>query len=178
MADEENNEESNGEEIVVKKSGNKQIMIMFVLCIAVIVLTPVAVLYALNIFDGTEPEKVSAEPDKYTEVTMEEISVNISRSSGQHLILVEITLHLTPDDKMKLLFEKPAEGAKSLLKVFQAEIIDILRTKVMEDLEAGNSVKKKLEKDIKLTLNKIKNELAPEVPGQVLRVYFSRYMLQ
>lgn len=177
MADEENKEE-NSEEIVVKKSGSKQIMIMFVLCIAVIVLTPVAVLYALKIFDGTEPEKTTAEPDKYTEVTMEEISVNIGRSSGQHVILVEVTAHLTSEPEMFALFQKPAEGQVSLLKVFQAEIIDILRTKVMEDLEAGNSVKKKLEKDIKLTLNKVKAELAPSVPGQVLRVYFSRYMLQ
>ena len=176
MADEENAEEK--EEIVVKKSGNKQIMIMFVLCIAVIVLTPVAVLYALNIFDGTEPEKVGEGPKKYQEVTLDEISVNISRSSGQHVILVEITLHLTDDAALMPLFLKPGEGGKSLLKVFQAEIIDILRTRVMEDLEAGNTVKKKLEKDIKLTLNNIKGELAPEVPGQVLRVYFSRYMLQ
>lgn len=176
MAEEENEEK---EEIVVKKSGgSKQIMIMFVLCIAVIILTPVAVLYALKIFDGTEPEKVSAEPDKYNEVTLEEISVNISRSSGQHVILVELTIHLTPEPQMMALFMKPGEGAKSLLKVFQAEIIDILRTKVMEDLEAGNSVKKKLEQDIKLTLNKVKSELAPDIPGQVLRVYFSRYMLQ
>ncbi|MCM8525942.1 MAG: flagellar basal body-associated FliL family protein [Lentisphaeraceae bacterium] len=177
MADEEKPQEDN-EEIVVKKSGSKQIMIMFVLCIAVIVLTPVAVLYALKIFDGTEPEKTSAEPDKYNEVTMEEISVNISRSSGQHVILVEVTIHLTSEPEMLKLFEKPAEGSTSLLKVFQAEIIDILRTKVMEDLEAGNSVKKKLEKDIKLTLNKVKAELAPHIKGQVLRVYFSRYMLQ
>lgn len=175
MADEN---EENKEEIVVKKSGNKQIMIMFVLCIAVIVLTPVAVIYALNIFDGTEPEKVRAEPDKYQEVTMDEISVNISRSSGQHVILVELTIHLTNEPEILALFNKPGEGAKSLLKVFQAEIIDILRTRVMEDLEAGNTVKKKLEKDIKLTLNKVKSELAPEVPGQVMRVYFSRYMLQ
>jgi len=176
MADEEKNE--NNEEIVVKKSGNKQVMIMFVLCIAVIVLTPVAVLYALKIFDGTEQEKVRDKPKKYQEVTLDEISVNISRSSGQHVILVEITLHLTDDPEILPLFLKPGEGAKSLLKVFQAEIIDILRTRVMEDLEAGNTVKKKLEKDIKLTLNNVKSELAPEIPGQVLRVYFSRYMLQ
>lgn len=177
MADEENTEE-NSEEIVVKKSGSKQIMIMFVLCIAVIVLTPVAVLYALKIFDGTDQEKTSEEPDKYNEVTLDEISVNISRSSGQHIILVELTVHVTSEPEMLLLFDKPAEGTVSLKKVFQAEIIDILRTKVMEDLEAGNSVKKKLEKDIKLTLNKVKAELAPEIKGQVLRVYFSRYMLQ
>lgn len=176
MADEEEKEEK--EEIVVNQSGNKQIMIMFVLCVAVIVLTPVAVLYALKIFDGTEPEKVSAEPDKYNEVVMEEISVNIARSSGQHVVLVEPTIHLTPEPEMMALFMKAGEGGKSLLKVFQAEIIDILRSKVMADLEAGNSVKEKLQHDIKLTLNKVKSELAPEVPGQVLRVYFSRYMLQ
>ena len=63
-------------------------------------------------------------------------------------------------------------------KVFQAKIIDILRTKVMEDLEGSASVKKKLEKDVLLTLNGVKNELAPEIQGQVMRVYFSKYILQ
>ena len=177
MAEEENNEENN-EEIVVKKSGNSQIMIMFILCLAVIILTPFSVFYVLDIFNGVEPEKASVQHDEYQEVTMEDISVNISRSSGQHVILVELTIHVTPEPEMKALFMKPAEGQVSLLKVFQAEIIDILRTKVMEDLEGSNSVKRKLEKDIKLTLNKVKNELQPKIPGQVLRVYFSKYMLQ
>lgn len=178
MADEEK-KDGEGEEIVVKKSGNSQIMIMMVLCIAVILLTPFAVIYTLRIFDGAEQEKVSdVEPEDYQEVTLDEISVNISRSSGQHIILVELTLHLTKGPAMKGLFEDPADGVKSLKKVFQANIIDILRTKVMEDLEGSASVKKKLEKDIMLTLNSVKNELAPEIQGQVMRVFFSRYILQ
>ncbi|MCM8530402.1 MAG: flagellar basal body-associated FliL family protein [Lentisphaeraceae bacterium] len=178
MADEEK-KDGEGEEIVVKKSGNSQIMIMMVLCIAVILLTPFAVIYTLRIFDGAEQEKVSdVEPEDYQEVTLDEISVNISRSSGQHIVLVELTLHLTKGPAMKALFEDPADGVKSLKKVFQANIIDILRTKVMEDLEGSASVKKKLEKDIMLTLNSVKNELAPEIQGQVMRVFFSRYILQ
>ena len=48
----------------------------------------------------------------------------------------------------------------------------------MEDLEGSASVKKKLEKDVLLTLNGVKNELAPEIQGQVMRVYFSKYILQ
>ena len=79
---------------------------------------------------------------------------------------------------MLALFQDPADGVKSLKKVFHAKIIDILRTKVMEDLEGSASVKKKLEKDVLLTLNAVKNELAPEVQGQVIRVYFSKYILQ
>ncbi|MCM8535177.1 MAG: flagellar basal body-associated FliL family protein [Lentisphaeraceae bacterium] len=178
MADEEK-KDGEGEEIVVKKSGNSHIMIMMVLCIAVILLTPFAVIYTLRIFDGAEQEKISdVEPEDYQEVTLDEISVNISRSSGQHIVLVELTLHLTKGPKMKALFEDPADGVKSLKKVFQANIIDILRTKVMEDLEGSASVKKKLEKDIMLTLNSVKNELAPEIQGQVMRVFFSRYILQ
>jgi flagellar basal body-associated protein FliL len=176
MAEEEIKEE---EEIVVKKSGNSQVMIMMVLCIAVILLTPFAVIYTLRIFDGAESEKVgTSEPLKYQEVTLDEISVNIARSGGQHIVLVELTIHLTPGDKMKALFEDPAEGSTSLKKVFQSQIIDILRTKVMEDLEGSASVKKKLEKDVLLTLNKVKNELASDIQGQVIRVYFSRYILQ
>ena len=172
--------EGEGEEIVVKKSGNSQIMIMMVLCIAVILLTPFAVIYTLRIFDGAEQEKVSGDTtlQDYEEVTLSEISVNISRSSGQHIILVDLTLHITKGPKMKALFEDPADGMKSLKKVFQAKVIDILRTKVMEDLEGSASVKKKLEKDVLLTINSVKNELAPEIQGQVIRVYFSRYILQ
>ena len=48
MAEEEN-KEAEGEEIVVKKSGNSQVMIMMVLCIAVILLTPFAVIYTLRV---------------------------------------------------------------------------------------------------------------------------------
>ncbi len=172
-------ENENKEEIVVKKSGNKQIMIMFILCIAVILLTPAAVIYALKTFDGTPEEKVITVTDDYSEITMENITVNISRSSGQHLLMVDLTLHITNTPEMIALFAKPADGGpKSLLKVFNAEIIDILRTKVMEDLEAGGGVKKKLEQDIKLTLNKVKTQLQPGVEGEVMRVYFSKYMLQ
>lgn len=181
MADDDKKEvEGDGEEIVVKKSGNSQVMIMMVLCIAVILLTPFAVIYTLRVFDGAEQADVSSaiETKKYQEVTLEGISVNISRSSGQHIILVDVTLHLTEQPAMKALFEDPADGVKSLKKVFQAKIIDILRTKVMEDLEGSASVKKKLEKDVLLTLNGVKNELAPEIQGQVMRVYFSKYILQ
>jgi flagellar basal body-associated protein FliL len=175
MADEEVNEE----EIVVKKSGNSQIMIMFVLCISVIVLTPFAVLYALRVFDGAEKEKVTDNPgDKYAEVTMSTISVNIAESGSQHIAVVDLTLHLTPQPEMSALFGDAKDGAKSLSKVFQAAVIDILRVQTMKDLEGEASKKKKLENQIKVKLNQVKSELAADVPGQVLRVFFSKYMLQ
>lgn len=175
MADEEAKEE----EIVVKKSGNSQIMIMFVLCISVIVLTPFAVLYALKVFDGTDHEEVQQSPgDKYSEVTITGISVNIADSSGQHVALVELTMHVTPETKMVALFGDGKDGSRSLLKVFQANIIDILRVQTMKDLEGEASKKKKLEDMIKVKLNQVKSELANDITGQVLRVYFSKYMLQ
>ena len=79
---------------------------------------------------------------------------------------------------MLALFGDGKDGGKSLKKVFQAEIIDIMRIQTMKDLEGEASKKKKLEERIKVKLNQIKSELAPDIKGQILRVYFSRYMLQ
>jgi flagellar basal body-associated protein FliL len=175
MADEEVKEE----EIVVKKSGSSQIMIMFVLCISVIVLTPFAVLYALRVFDGAEKEKVTNNPgDDYTEVTMSNITVNIADSGSQHIAVVDLTFHLTTEPKMAALFGEGGDGMKSLSKVFQAAVIDILRVQTMKDLGGEASKKKKLANQIKVKLNQVKSELAGDVPGQVLRVFFSKYMLQ
>ena len=79
MAEEEN-KEAEGEEIVVKKSGNSQVMIMMVLCIAVILLTPFAVIYTLRVFDGAEQADVSSaiETKQPTDVinAFEQISKN------------------------------------------------------------------------------------------------------
>jgi flagellar basal body-associated protein FliL len=177
MAEEEKT--NDGEEIVVKKSGNSQIMIMFVLCIAVIVLTPFAVLYALKIFDGTKAAEVADKNIKeYAQVIMPDISVNIAESKAQHVALVELTLHVTTDPKMIGLFGDGKDGSPSLQKVFHAEVIDILRVQTLRDLEGEAANKKKLEEKIKVRLNQIKTELANDIPGQILRVYFSKYMLQ
>lgn len=174
MGDEKN--EVN-EEIVVKKPGDSRVIIMMVLCMAVIVLTPAGVYYSMSAFMNTAAETVEKEPDDYTEVFMEKITVNTAGSIGSHFIQVEVTLHIS-DPSMASLFEDPKDGNKSLKRVFKAKVIDTLRVRNIKEFDGSAAQKKKLEDDLMRILNDTKTQMAPEKKGQIFRLFFSEYTIQ
>ena len=175
MAKEKN--EENDEEIIVKKPGDSRIIIMMILCMAVIVLTPAGVYYSMGAFMNTAAETVEKEPDDYTEVVMDKITVNTAGSIGSHFIQVEITLHLS-DPEMAKLFEEPKDGNKSLKRVFKAKVIDTLRVRNIKEFDGSAAQKKKLEDDLMRILNDTKNQMAADVTGQIFRLFFSEYTIQ
>lgn len=175
-------DEAENEDVVVNKSGDSRVLIMMVLCMAVIVLTPLGVYYAMGTFLNTAAETVANNSSQdYEEIVMEKITVNTQGSRGQHFIQVEITLHVSKKEMVKLFIEPKdaVEGdPKSLKKVFQAKIIDALRMRKMEDIDGSAAQKRKLADDIRRILNHTKMQMQPDVEGQVTRLFFSQYSIQ
>jgi len=171
-------EEEKEEEIVVKKSGDSRVLIMMVLCIAVIILTPAGVYYSMGAFINTAKEEVdNVESKNYHEVVMDDITVPAFKTMGKHFIQVQITVHVS-NESLVGLFAESKDGAKSLVKVFTANTIDILRTRKIEELDGSIAQKKKLQNDIMRMMNDVKNELAPDKKGEIFRLYFSKYTIQ
>ena len=114
----------------------------------------------------------SPELNNYVEFSME-MTFSVPNSEGKNLVL-GITFH-TDSYKMSALVEDPNSGGMSLLRPIQAEFIDIVYSKFSKGIELTKENQKLLAKEFKLSTNKLKNELAPYIPGQVLRVYFYRF---
>ncbi|MCM8528459.1 MAG: MotA/TolQ/ExbB proton channel family protein [Lentisphaeraceae bacterium] len=130
------------------------------------------VLFVIGIFFSSEHE-YNPEINNYVESSFEPMFFSTANSEGKKLV-IGITLH-SSSYGIDSLTQEPSSGIKSLLRPMQAEIIDLLYSKKSEELVLNQLNQKELANEIKLSLNKLKNELAPEVPGEILSVYFYRF---
>ena len=120
---------------------------------------------------------VKEEARDYYEVVMDDITSSIAKTKGQHFIQVEVVVHLS-NVGLTDLFALPENYSKTLVNIYRANIIDILRTSKFEELDGSSDQKKKLQNDIMHMMNNTNEVFAPEKKGKIVRIFFSKYTLQ
>ncbi len=161
------------EETKKEDDATKQIQLILALGLAVMVFTPMSVLFAV---DKLMPEPVVKETQElaYYEVPLPELEINVSDTLGTRYARIGLVVTVS-DKSMEALFkEYSADNPRGMLRKIQATAHE---TTSGHDLSALLSPKGKqmLKNQLRVALNDL---LSSYTEGMVLDIYFEHYLIQ
>jgi len=148
------------------------VVIMVTLSFLVVVLTPLAVMFAFNALSGTTGKDSSKK--NYYEITLKEQTVNIAGTNGTRFIKFQLTLHYSDSGMAPYFDEKNAVGG--LTKIIDSHLIEIVSSKNLTTLDSKHG-KIQLNKEVKISLNDILRKYT-DTSGMVTEIFFSQYLIQ
>ncbi|UDQ98138.1 flagellar basal body-associated FliL family protein [Lentisphaerota bacterium WC36G] len=177
MAD--NNNELNEAQEITKGGNNdyfKFVITVIILAVSLLIATPLLALLAFQ-YMNPKTEQGVEDSSKFEKdigkIDLGETRFNIAGTHGERYCQVYIVLHISQANDTKLYFEPLSTDNKVGMKsIFQAELLEILSTKTLSQLEK----KPPLADQIKKRINTLLTE--KKAPGIVDKVLFTKFIIQ